>query len=230
LMDRKQLVNGETPIPTIQQGYEANTWDSSFMKPALESLENANMPMRGQMANLNPMAMKVQTLDMWRDVGRGSKPRATLVPKPLKAHMPKPLPSAESPVNMLEGIPYTPEQLAIMGRRFGPTAREMGMADIADTPKSFPLKAEIPTIAKQFEKVIRKEPELSNLIANTPKISTGGLPPEAIVGMAKINAFRKMKGIEPLTAGDMKSVKDYFKTKGKEKINAFRASKGLPPI
>jgi hypothetical protein len=149
LMDRKSLLRGEQiSIPSMKQGFEPNEWDYTFMKPALESLENAGK--QAPMSGLNPSGMANQATNLWSGVPRPPKPRATLVPKPtVKAPLPKPLPSVETPINVLEGIPFTPEQLAIMGKRFGPTAREMGMADIAATPKFEPLKAPNPDLIRK---------------------------------------------------------------------------------
>jgi len=149
LMDRKSLLRGEQiSIPSMKQGFEPNEWDYTFMKPALESLENAGK--QAPMSGLNPSGMANQATNLWSGVPRPPKPRATLVPKPtVKAPLPKPLPSVETPINVLEGIPFTPEQLAIMGRRFGPTAREMGMADIIAAPKVEPLKAPNPDLIRK---------------------------------------------------------------------------------
>jgi hypothetical protein len=157
LMDRKKLLMGEQiSIPTMAQSFGENTWDYTFMKPALESLENINK--KAPMSGLNPSEMAGQATNLWAGVPRPPKQRATLIPKPtLKAPLPKPIPSAETPVNMLEGIPFTPEQLAIMGKRFGPTAREMGMADIIATPKMQPLKAPNPLMDRAMKRMLERK-------------------------------------------------------------------------
>jgi hypothetical protein len=157
LMDRKKLLMGEQiSIPTMDQSFGENTWDYTFMKPALESLENINK--KAPLSELSPSGMAGQATNLWAGVPRPTKQRATLIPKPtLKAPLPKPMPSVETPVNMLEGIPFTPEQLAIMGKRFGPTAREMGMADIIDTPKMQPLKAPNPLMDRAMKRMLERK-------------------------------------------------------------------------
>lgn len=154
LMERKKLVNGETVRNWGES--EASSAGSPLVSPITgypieQSVINPNLPR-------SPITGLVLGLDKGLKTFRPPKQRVTLVPKPaVKAPRPQPLPSAESPVNMLEGVPFTPEQLAIMGRRFGPTAREIGMADIEATPKTQPLKAPNPLMDRAMKQILERK-------------------------------------------------------------------------
>lgn len=91
------------------------------------------------------------------------------------------------------------------------------------------IKAEIPGLSKGLNKVVKEEPELSEMIRTTPKIGGHGQSADSFRRLYEINQFLKSKGKPQLKATDIKALDRLWKKGSADKIREFLRSKGREP-